>query len=76
MTTETEALAAVADLQEARKELRDRTQEMVLAMKAEGRTRDFAEGYFVGVSLRLPDHIVQYARRVFAEIWPPEHTAE
>lgn len=58
----------------ARKVLKEKTIDMVSAMKADGRTRDFAEGYFIGVVLHLPDFIVQHARRVFAEIWPPETT--
>jgi len=74
MTTDQGRLSLEDQYELARKALTEKTGELVHAIRAEGKSRDFAEGYFIGVSLHLPDFIVQYARRVFAEIWPPETT--
>lgn len=60
---------AVAAEQAARKELKERTYDLVRQMKAQGRTRDWADGYMTGVTSGLDYATGEAAKDFLAIAW-------
>jgi len=69
MINEKDAHAAIAAEQAARKNLKDHTLLVVSAMRAAGRSKDFADGYMDGVTTGLEVGVSIQARLYFEEAW-------
>lgn len=76
MINEREARAAIAAEQAARKELKDRSYDLVRDMKRDGRTKDWADGYMEGVTAGLGENLRVAAVQYFETAWAAETTAE
>lgn len=68
--------SAVAEEQAARKELQLRSVELVKQMKSEGRTKDYADGYIVGVTAGLAPETRIAATQYFETAWLEASTDE
>lgn len=54
----------------AKKELRDRTIELVNTMQTEGKTRQEGSDYIETVCMEVDDWTAKWARQFFDEAWP------
>lgn len=76
MINQKDARTAVAAEQAARKELKDHTYQVVQAMRAQLRSRQYADGYMAGVTTGLEPGVVLAAYKYFEDAWEDTATPE